>query len=283
MKSVKKKIIVIIMLMVLIALAISCYFLFPNKEESVEEREAIEEVQEEIIEEPINRYKENKSINDDYVGGLYFKSGLIDLPVVEAKGELDDYTFYAFNTGNPVTNYDLGCESGPCSLNDVYLRKDWISGEYELGGSIFMDYRNDLYDQNLIIYGHLYPKSMDKDRKLMFSGLDLLLDKDNYELNSEICLELENETREYKIAYVYLFDVTSDDYDNLQYYRTNYEYDYYGDLDEDYYDEYISRLEQAKLYDTGVKLTSKDNTLTLQTCFDGNDNLVEIVVAKEIR
>lgn len=283
MKKVRNKVIVIVVLILLIAGAVAAFYLLPEKEVPQEEVVVIEDVVEQETIEENNRYQDNKAINDDYIGELYFESGLLDLPVVKAQGQLSDYTFYAFNTGNAVTNYELGCEGGACTLNDVYLRKDWISGKFELGGSTFMDYRNYISDQNIIIYGHLYPKSMDKDRELMFSSLDKLLDKENYATNSIIHLELEHEVRTYQIAYVYLFDLTNDDYDTLQYYRTNYEYDYYNNPDEGYYDEYIDKMEEVKLYDTGVKLTNNDNTLTLQTCYEANDNLREIVVAKEIK
>lgn len=228
-----------------------------------------------------NEYDNYKMINDDYIGQLVFESDIINEPVVQAKGSLNDNVIYAYNTGIVVNNYDSGCEGGPCSLNDVYLRKD-INNNFDIGGTVFMDYRNSLSDQNIIIYGHLYPKYSDPYKELMFSPLERLLNKDNYEKNKYVSLKLKEETRYYQVVYVYLFDTTSEDYDNLQYYRTYYNFDYYGDLDEGYYDTYINNIEQIKLYDTGIKLSNTDNTLTLQTCYENDDNIVEIVVCKQI-
>ena len=56
------------------------------------------------------------------------------------------------------------------------------------GGSIFMDYRNVLSDQNLIIYGHYFSTLYDKDvdRVKAFTPLEKLLDESNYKKNSKI-------------------------------------------------------------------------------------------------
>ena len=226
-------------------------------------------------------YASYKSINDDYIGQLVFESNIINEPVLQAKGSLNDNVIFAYNTGVIVNDYDKGCEGGSCSLNDVYLRKD-INNNFDIGGTVFMDYRNSLSDQNILIYGHLYPKTMDPNKELMFSPLESLLNKDNYENNKYVSLKLKKETKNYQVVYVYLFNLSNDDYDNLQYFRTNYNIDLKGNIDEGYYDRYINNLEQVKLYDTGIKLNNTDNTLTLQTCYEEDDNILEIVVCKEI-
>ena len=282
MKRTKIKIIIVVIL----GLAIAAVLLFgmPQPapvEEVVEEEPIVEPVEEpEIVIDPV--WATNKEINEDYVLDIRFKSGLLNLPVVQARGDITDYTFYAFNGAAPVSNYNSGCEGGPCSLNDVYLRMDWVSGRYEVGGTCFLDYRNSFDDQNLIIYGHLYPRSMDPQRQLMFSGLDKLLKEENYEENKDVYINLGTEIRHYVVAYVYLFNTTNDDYDNLQYYRTNYEFDYAGNPDPGYYQAYIDNMEAAQPYDTGVELVPGDKTLTLQTCYDGDSNHVQITVCKDV-
>lgn len=282
-KKVKTKVIIIITLVVLIASAVAVYFFLPSKNKVTSAPEIIAEpvITEEVVKVD-EKWAANKKINDDYVMNVEFESGLLDLPIVQAKGELSDYEFYAFDGSYVVKNYDTQCEGGPCSLNDVYLRKDWETGKYALGGTCFLDYRNTLYDQNIIVYGHLYPRSMDPERELMFSGLDKLLKQENYEENKDVYLNLGTEKRHYQVAYVYLFNTTNDDYDNLQYYRTNYNYDYYGNEDKGYFQKYINYMEKVQPYDTGVELTEKDKTLTLQTCYDGDSNHVQITVCKEL-
>ena len=283
----KKKLIVIGVLLLAVVGLIVYYFTIPTKEEEIEpvEEIVVEEKVEVKLADPSLKEKwlENKAFNDDYVGEVNFESGLLSLPFVCPKKLYDQYSFYT-NTGRIVTNFESGCESGACSGNDVYLRMDWKTMKYDVGGSVFMDYRNTIHDQNIIIYGHHYPKSMDKDRVLFFTPIEKLMEEENYEENKYVQIVLEKSVRRYEVAYVYLFHMGSgyDDMDSLQYYRTNYNYDYYGNEDAGYYQKYIDKMEKVKLYDTGVKLTENDNTLTLQTCLENDPSAVEIVVCKEI-
>lgn len=284
----KKKLIVIIILLLAIASALAYYFIDGSapvkEEEKIEDIEVVEDDRKLADKSLRDTWITNKGFNEDYIGEVNFESGLIKLPFVCPSKPYDQYKFFAY-TGTKVTNFESGCEGGACSGNDVYLRMDWKTMKFELGGSVFMDYRNSIYDQNIIIYGHHYPKNLDKDRVLFFTPLEKLMEKENYEDNKYVDIVLENEVRRYEIAYVYLFHTNPnqyDDYDSLQYYRTNYEYDYYGDPDEGYYQKYIDKMESVKLYDTGVKLSTDDRTLTLQTCLENTDQAVEIVVCKEI-
>ena len=71
--------------------------------------------------------------------------------------------------------------------------------------------------------------------------------------------------------------------ENCQYWRTEYNYDDYSDtIDDTYYESYIKAISENALYDTGVKLTPEDKTLTLQTCISGSNTLFEICVFKLI-
>ena len=163
-----------------------------------------------------------------------------------------------------------------------------MSYDYNIeGGSVFMDYRNDLFDQNIIIYGHHFSEGggNDPERNKAFTPLELLLKEENYKANKDLKLILDNETRTYQLVYVYVFE-TDNEYDlaNLQYYRTSYNYDEFEDIvDENYYSNYIKAVEEEKLYDSGQHLTTDDKTLTLQTCIGGyNGEKIEICVFKLI-
>ena len=229
---------------------------------------------------------ENKAINKDYIGDLFFDSGIINVSFVQAKSVYDEdgelRRFYT-EDGKLVT------EAGDYTGNDVYIWTYWKTGEYDYndnGGSTFMDYRNDLHDQNLIIYGHHFSVWNDKTRSKAFTPLELFLDQENYEPNKYATLVLEDEIRRYEVVSVYQFDMSDQRYFNdFQYWRTNYNYDEYNEnaYEPDYYQNYINGLKEVQLYDTGVKLTVKDKTLTLQTCISGyTGELYEIVVLKQI-
>ena len=230
-------------------------------------------------------WKDNKAINEDYVGELFFDSKLIDVSFVQAKdvynskGEL--YKFYT-QAGSLVTN------PAGYTGNDVYIWTDWQTGNYDYndkGGSVFMDYRNNLEDQNIIIYGHHFSVWNDETRSKAFTPLEKLLEMKGYEGNNIVTLVLENEIRKYELACVYEFDVTQDRFlDDFQYWRTDYSYDFYSETrDPEYYQKYLNAIKSEQLYYTGVELTTKDRTLTLQTCISGHTGeLFEILVLKEI-
>ena len=191
------------------------------------------------------------------------------------------YKFYTEN-GNIVT--DPSNYTG----NDVYIWTNWKTGAYDYndeGGSVFMDYRNEINDENLVIYGHHFSEWNDETRKKAFTPLEQLMDESNYKANKFVTLVLEHEIRHYELVSVYQFNALLDSHwDDFQYWRTEYRYDdYTGSIDDDYYARYIEAVKNIQLYDTGVDLTTKDKTLTLQTCISGyTGELFEILLLKQI-
>ena len=237
-----------------------------------------------------NIYLENDKINEDFIATIKFDSGLIEKPVMQAKTIWnEDGTIRRFfsDSGNLVkeSNYQTICD-GECTGNDVYLWTNWETLEFDklnTGGSIFMDYRNNLDDENIIIYGHHFSEQYkyDPERKKAFTPLEKLIEKENYEPNKYIQLILEDEIRVYQIAAVFEYDISNGD--NYQYYRTNYEYTFDGEYDEGYTQKYFDAIKKKAYYETGVALNKGDKTLTLQTCYSLRSNYREVVVAKEIR
>lgn len=286
----KKKIIyVLISLIVISATILGLLFsgvidIKPKQEEVIEEP---------IIEEPVvekqegrEKWLENKAINPDYQGEVVFESGLIDKSFVQARSVYNaNGNLYHFYTENGRLVTDAGDYNG----NDVYIWTNWKDFTYDydiLGGSVFMDYRNSLTDQNILIYGHHFSEQNghDPERVKAFTPLEKLLDEENYEENKYVDLILDNQTNRYELVGVYVFNSAVDyDYDNLQYWRYEYNYDDYTDtVDEEFYSKYIDIFNQRKLYDTGVELTTKDKTLTLNTCISGSNTKREICVFRLI-
>lgn len=181
-------------------------------------------------------YSEKKAINHEYVGHLYFESGLIDQLVVQA----DD--------------------------NEKYLDTDF-EGNYYSSGNAFMDYRNTLMDENIIIYGHY----VYADESRMFSPLHQLDDEANYEANKYLYFALEDEVRKYEVADVYDYEMGSE---NLEYFHTEYSADELS--------AYLNHVHEVEFYQTGVEITNLDHFLTLQTCVRDRDDLRLIVIAKQV-
>lgn len=282
MKKTRLYIFITVILLILSGIGISVIFkLSPEVKENNSE-EIIADVPVELSEEQ-KLWKANHDINKDYVGQIIFDSGLINLPFVQAKSVYKDngepYVFYD-EAGNLVTDVDY------YTGNDVYIWTNWKTGKYDYndeGGSVFMDYRNELIDQNLIIYGHHFSVWNDESRSKAFTPLEKLLEKENYEGNEKLSLILEKEKRTYELWAVYEFNYSDiDDLEKLQYWRTNYSFDdFNNEYDENYTQRYIDTVEAKRLYDTGVTLSKNDETLTLQTCISGFTGVkYEIIVFK---
>ena len=196
-------------------------------------------------------YKQNKAINDDYIAQLKFESGLLEFPVLQGES------------------------------NDTYISTDWQTMEYDIEGSIFMDYRNRYEepneDENLIIYGHY----VYADESAKFGPLHELKEEANYEANKYITLEFANEIRRYEVAKVFYCELIDDGNGNYLYTREDMQY-HHTNFDEEYFNEYMEAVDEAEFYDTGVEISHDDHLLTLQTCVRNRDDLRLIVIAKEI-
>ena len=114
--------------------------------------------------------EEIKKENEDTVGWIKVGGTNIDYPVVQAKD------------------------------NDYYLNHDYYKNSNSAGW-IFMDYRNSLNDNNLIIYGH------HRKDKSMFGDLDKLFDENFYNNNDgKILLIVGDENIYFEVFSVYSLD-----------------------------------------------------------------------------
>ena len=221
----------------------------------------------------------NKAINEDYIGQLVFDSGLIDLPFVQARDVYDRngklYKFYD-EQGHLVT-----VPTGYTG-NDVYIWTNWKTGKYDYsdeGGSVFMDYRNDLNDQNLIIYGHHYARDWDPEGSKQFTPLDLLLKEENYQDNKTLKLYLENEIRSYVVTNVFIIDIYNEK--QLQILRNNMSVDFYKKADPDFFESYIPYVTFISKYDTQEPLNKDDRLLTLVTCIQHQPQYRQIILCRQ--
>ena len=165
--------------------------------------------------------------------------------------------------------------------NDVYIWTNWKTGEYdryEEGGSVFMDYRNTLDDQNIIIYGHHFARDWDPSGSKQFTPLDILLTEENYKDNSTLKLVLDNEIRSYAVAAVFVMDVY-DTYD-LQILRTDMNRELSGKADPGFFEQYIDYIDTIRKYDTGVSLSGEDDILSLVTCIQHQPQYRQIILCK---
>ena len=283
-KKAHKEILVIVLIALLVVGIFSVWSLI-NKDktptEIPEEETVIVEPEPESMPSDLkNEWLSNKAINNDYIGNIAFDSGLIDLPFVQAKDVYDrngkPYSFYT-EDGQLVENVN------EYTGNDVYIWTNWRTGEYDRydeGGSVFMDFRNNIKDQNLIIYGHHFARDWDESGSKQFTPLDVLLDEGNYEENKAFKLILNNEIREYVITNV--FTITIDNDYELNIMRRNMNEDYSGNADPGFFAEFIKYIDGINKYPIQEHLSSNDRIVTLVTCMQHQPELRQIIIAKEI-
>ena len=280
--SSRKQIIIVAMIGFLL---IGIYVLWgriKNPKEVKPEPEPIEETETTSLSMPAE-YKDewlrNKAINHDYIGNIIFDSGLIDLPIVQATDVYDrNGNLYTFYTEEGQLVEDVEDYTG----NDVYIWTNWKTREYDPygdGGSVFMDFRNNLKDQNLIIYGHHFARDFDPSGSKQFTPLDALLEEENYETNKILKLILNNEIREYAIANVFVIDIDNEYELNIM--RKNMNEDYSGNPDPGFYEEFISYMNSISEYDTGEQLSKDSRMLTLVTCIQHQPQYRQIIICKE--
>ena len=149
--------------------------------------------------------------------------------------------------------------------NEFYLNHNF-NKEYNSGGWIFADYRNnfDGKDKNIILYGHNMMNGT------MFANLRDTLKEEfiNNDENNKIILITETGAHLYKIFSVYDIEVE-------EYYINT----YFNDNEE--FGRYINNMKYRSSYDYGVEVNENDSILTLSTC--SSPNMRFVVQAKKIK
>ncbi|MBS5522528.1 MAG: class B sortase [Clostridiales bacterium] len=146
--------------------------------------------------------------------------------------------------------------------NDKYINTD-VWGNFSLGGSIFLDYRNDrnFLDFNSIIYGH------HMEKEAMFGELANFKDKDYFE---------------------------SHRYGSLYYGGENHRLEFFAFLETDAYDsriytpalpqemrrEFIESLMSRAVNVSGISVDNSDHLVLLSTCTSESTNGRHILVGK---
>lgn len=227
----KKRFLNILIVIFIIALIISIVYIAKWFMDNKENEKIADKVSEAIIESNENEeeieykvdFEKLKEINNQIVAYLKVKGTKIEYAVVQAKD------------------------------NNYYLRRN-LDKKYNVGGSIFMDYKNKLdgTDKNIVIYGHNI-----KDGS-MFGTLKNILDEEwyNNEQNYIINLTTEKEEQKYQVFSVYKIENE----------------DYYIDTEfkKNEFKKFVKTLKDRSIKDFKVEVTEEDSILTLSTCADNN-------------
>ena len=158
-----------------------------------------------------------------------------------------DYKFWLNVEG---TNIDYPVVQG--SDNDFYLNHDF-NKNYLPAGSIFLDYRNDFKtDSNNVIYGHHMRNST------MFGQMEKFKDKEFFENNKIITLKTDDDTYEYEIFAIGVYDA-------------DFAYNDVGFTDEEDFNKFLNKILSKSMHSRDI-VSSKDQIITLSTCSYEYDN-----------
>lgn len=199
---------------------------------------------------------------DENIEIIEDENNIIEISKLRNEYDNEDITGYVSvlgtNINEPVLKY---------TNNDYYLHHDSY-GRYAINGSIFQDYRINLDDRKVLIYGH----SSVYDN-ISFNELEKFYNKDYYDGHKYIELVTENNKYKYEIFSVYV-ETKDFTYMNLK-------------ISDDIYNDYLKKYKSNSLYETGVDVTDNDEVIILQTC-SNNDRYAKyqkkylLVIGKKI-
>lgn len=190
---------------------------------------------------------------------MYFKPNVSNPSLAELQGINADVC--AWLTIDD-TNIDYPVLQG--KDNAEYLNRD-IYGEYSLGGSIFLDYRNskDFSDRYSLIYGHHMTGGK------MFGDVERFHDQSYFDTHQTGWLLLPGKTYQLEI-FAYL---EVDAYLTLLFHLP---------VEETGWDEMLKHIEEDAMHHRAVQLEDQDRIVALSTCAEGTTNGRMIIVAKMI-
>ncbi len=146
------------------------------------------------------------------------------------------------------------------SSNNEYYLNHSIRKEYDIKGSIFVDYRTDLNSRQINIYGH---NSIKYD--LPFKELEKYMEKSFYDEHKIIKIWNGEVINNYEIFSV---QVVTRSYEHMK-------------IDSKNYKQHLKLLSNS-IYKTNVDVTENDDILILQTCNYNPKNSYILVIAKKV-
>lgn len=133
--------------------------------------------------------------------------------------------------------------------DDEYYLNHTFSGKINSAGSIFMETLNspDFSDLHTLIYGHNMKNGS------MFAGLKEYNSPSYLVAHPTVYVDLADGTHAYQIFSIYEAEADSDSYT-------------IGFAPDEQYEEFLKKLKERSVYDTGVSVTKDDSIITLSTC-----------------
>ena len=190
----------------------------------------------------INKQKDKKAKEKELVTIDFNK-------LIEINNDIIGWIIYSDKINYPIVQ---------TNNNDYYLKKSF-NKENNTMGSIFMDYKNNHFnDLNIVIYGH---NTIDKT---MFGSLRDTLKKDffNNSNNNYIYIYTKDKNMKYLIFSVYVIDGEI----------------YYATINPIDYKEFIKTITKRSVHNFKINVNMNDKILTLSTCYGNRGTTKRMVI-----
>ena len=260
--SMKKKICMILVAVLVAVLGTSTYFIIDHYKESNKQAALYGELAELVdaaaqtnaATEPLEQipYSEEKMLlpelaelyqqNGDLVGWISIADTNINYPVMQSVNEPNFYLKHGFDKEYS----DYGCP---------YVQEDCDVQEPS---------------DNLVIYGHHMSNGS------MFAHLEKFKSKDFWSEHRIITFNTLTDKQEYEIVAVFRTVVYTDSPEAFKFYR------FIDAESANEFDDFIAKCKELSFYDTGVTAEYGDKLITLSTCEYSRNNSRLVVVAKRI-
>ena len=253
----KKIILGILSLICFITLIISLFNIFgwfkDNKQIDEEARETVEKADIQEVQDNDNTIKIENEVKEEDLYWKYIDTNLINVNINELKKENKDTIGWIQVMGTNI-NYPIVQTDN----NDYYLTHSFKK-KANLGGWIFLDYRNNIKElnKNNIIYGHgRLDTSMFGSLKNIFTN-NWLKNTDNFIIKTST----ESHNSLWQVFSVYKIPTTND-YIQVEF-KNNIEF-------ENFYKTLLGR----SMHNFNTNVTTKDKILTLSTCYNDDEKVV---------
>lgn len=155
--------------------------------------------------------------------------------------------------------------------NRFYLNRNGIKEESSYG-ALFLDYRCETGDKNLIVYGNSLENGS------MFGTLEKLRTLSFYKQNSLLSFTTSKGETDYKIYAVFVLNAAKED--DGGYIYNIYRNEFYGEED---FNNWVNEAKIRSVINTGIDVNIQDNILTLVTSCDDFENARLVVMARSER
>jgi len=187
-------------------------------------------------------YAELYEQNNDMVGWISIPDTKINYPVMQSVDEPNFYLKHGFDKG--YTDYGCPYVGESCDVNKP--------------------------SDNLIIYGHHMKNGS------MFSDLEKFKSKDFWETHKTFSFDTLYQKQTYEVVAIFKTVVYTDSANEFKYFL-------FSDAETpEQFNEYIQKVKEKALYDTGVSAEYGDKLITLSTCEYSNKNGRLVLVAKKV-